>query len=93
MTYKIREDIAQEFLGYIAEVMGPGAIKHGDCNWMLPNGKKSSHIEMHDSMFHHLSESFAGRAQDKDSGLHPLKHLACRALMRLYIITHNIRGD
>lgn len=49
-------------------------------NWLLPNGKRCSEKDMHDSMFHHLAESFI-KGKDKESGLDPLLHLACRALM------------
>jgi hypothetical protein len=50
-------------------------------SWLLKNGAKTSSKDMHDSMFHHLAESFAGQTKDKESGLDPLLHLACRALM------------
>lgn len=50
-------------------------------NWLEVEGKRSSHKEMHDSMFHHLAESFSGVKEDKDSKLNPLLHLACRAMM------------
>ncbi len=50
-------------------------------SWLLKNGAKTSNKEMHDSMFHHLAESFAGQTRDAESGLDPLLHLACRALM------------
>jgi hypothetical protein len=50
-------------------------------SWLLKNGAKTSNKDMHDSMFHHLAESFAGQTKDKESGLDPLLHLACRALM------------
>ena len=91
--YKIREDVANEFLKYIASVMGPGAKKHGDENWMQPNGNKSSHKEMHDSIQHHLSDSFAGGLIDPDDNCHYLAKVATRALMLLYIKLHNIRND
>ncbi len=50
-------------------------------SWLLKNGAKTSNKEMHDSMFHHLAESFSGQTRDAESGLDPLLHLACRALM------------
>ena len=62
-------------------VLEMGAKKHGAHNWLKPNGSKSSHTQMHDSMFHHLSDSYVGKTQDEESGYHPLLHLACRALM------------
>lgn len=57
---------------------------HKPNNWMDPNGSKSSQKDMYASMFRHLSESATGRREDKDSGLHPLLHLASRALMMYY---------
>ncbi len=69
-----------EFLDFL-EVLQLGAKKYARDNWLLPDGKRSSHKEMHDSMFHHLAESFAGVTKDKESGLHPLLHLASRSLM------------
>lgn len=95
-------DIPPEMFDFL-KVLIPGAVKHGANNWLDKNGKKSSEADMHDSMFHHLAESFshskARRSidysveefvtlsdslrciQDDDSGLDPLLHLACRALM------------
>ena len=93
MAYTIREDIAKEFLSYIAEVMEMGAKKHGDGNWMQPSGKKSSRKEMCDSLFHHLAQTFAGNLIDDESGLDHRQHAACRNLMSLYIDKHNIRSN
>lgn len=69
-----------EFMDFL-KVIHFGAAKHGDKNWLEPNGKKASHKEMHDSMFHHLAESFAGVREDKETGLDPLLHLISRAMM------------
>lgn len=66
------------------KVLDMGALKHGPGNWLSVDGAKSSFKQMHDSMFHHLAESFAQgyRARgDAESGLDPLLHLATRALM------------
>lgn len=71
------------------EVMAMGAAKHGPDNWLQKNGAKSSHKQMHDSMFHHLADSYANLRVDEESGLDPLLHLACRALM---IYTRKKRG-
>lgn len=65
----------------VIKVLEMGAKKHGANNWLDPNGKKADHKSMHDSMFHHLAESFSGSRKDTESGLDPLLHLACRALM------------
>lgn len=66
----------------LVKVLEMGAKKHGMNNWLEVKGKKSSHEEMHNSMFHHLAESFANIRADHESGLDPLLHLACRALMQ-----------
>lgn len=86
--------IPLDFVKWIAEVMQKGGAKHGDDNWKQVDGKKSSHKEMHDSMFHHLSKSFSseGDAIDYETGCNHLAHLATRALMSLYIKTYKLRG-
>jgi hypothetical protein len=79
---------------HFLKIMELGAKKHGANNWLNPNGKRSSEKDMHESMFHHLAESYAlgqlyknnpvskvSGIKDKDTGLDPLLHLACRALM------------
>lgn len=89
--------IPKQFLVWIADVMKFGAKKHGDDNWAKKDGTKSSHKEMHDSMFHHLADSFSNGAvdvaKDNETTLPSLAHLATRALMRLFIQVHNIRKD
>jgi dATP/dGTP diphosphohydrolase len=50
-------------------------------NWLLPDGNGCDHKSMHASMFRHLAQSSVGINKDYHSGLHPLLHLACRALM------------
>ena len=73
----------------IYKVLEMGAKKHGAKNWLEPNGSKSSHKDMHASMFRHLAESSVGKTKDDESGLHPLLHLATRALM---VYTRQQRG-
>lgn len=72
--------LEKEFLDFL-QVLEFGAKKHGDYNWLRPDGKKSSHEDMHASMFRHLAESSAGHRADAETGLDPLLHLASRALM------------
>ena len=69
-----------EFLHFL-KVLEFGALKYGDANWLNPDGYKSSHKDMHASMFRHLAESSSGSRADKETGLDPLLHLASRALM------------
>lgn len=73
------------------KVLKYGAKKYAHLNWLEPDGNKSSFKEMHDSMFHHLAESFANVREDKESGLDPLLHLATRALMMYTRLQRNIK--
>ena len=63
------------------KIMLMGAKKHGANNWLNKDGTKSDHDSMHNSMFHHLADSYAGCREDHESGYDPLLHLATRALM------------
>lgn len=66
------------------EIMGVlkmGEKKYGAHTWLRPDGPTSDNKSMHKSMFTHLSESFCFRTEDEESGLNPLAHLTCRALM------------
>lgn len=90
------EAVPLEFFD-VFEVVANGAKKYAMNGWLEPNGKSASEKKMHDSMFHHLAESWAKRPyrlescddashcwfypQDKESGLDPLLHNACRSLM------------
>ena len=69
-----------EFDDYL-EVLVMGAKKYEANGWLDPNGAKTSRKDMHASMFRHLAESSSGLTEDHESGLHPLLHLAARALM------------
>lgn len=71
------------------KVMEMGASKHGERNWLEPNGSKSCHADMCASMFRHLAEASTGMTRDHESGLHPLLHLITRALM---LYTRQQRG-
>lgn len=95
-----RYQVPEEFQDYL-QVMEMGARKHGADNWLNPNGSKSSFKQMHDSMFHHLAESFAAgnfpedsfKRQDHESGLDPLLHLICRAQMLYTRLKRGIRHE
>lgn len=65
----------------LLKVLEMGAKKHGSFNWLDENGSKADHKSMHASMFRHLADSHANNRVDHESGLDPLLHLACRALM------------
>lgn len=68
-----------EFINVLYHSANSG--KYGANSWLEPDGKNSDHKSMHASMFRHLAESSSNNRKDKDSGLDPLLHLACRALM------------
>ena len=74
----------------INNVTKMGSKKHGINTWLDPANKSLQHISNHNSMFHHLSESFTGKIKDDESGIHPLIHLAWRALAEYYRQKNNI---
>lgn len=80
--------LPKELFDFI-EVLRFGANKYGSMNWLEPNGVKSDRKQMLDSAFHHLADAWAGKKKDNDSGLHPLLHLASRAMM---LYTREMRG-
>lgn len=77
---KEKLEVPKEMYDFL-KVMEMGAKKYGANNWLDDDGHCSDHKSMHASMFRHLAESSAGFTADKESGLHPLLHLAARALM------------
>lgn len=88
------EAIQLDMLDYF-KIIALGARKYKMNNWLDRDGKRCREKEMHDSMFHHLAESFSHAQNsierfnsinhclivDKESGLDPLLHLMCRAGM------------
>lgn len=75
-----RIDIPEEFLDLV-KVVENGAKKHGAGTWLEGTNPSLQHSSNHNSMFHHLADSYSKLEADKDSGLDPLLHLACRAMM------------
>ncbi len=73
----------------VNKILAMGAGKYKKDGWLDEDGKGTSHQHMHDSMFHHLSNSFAGVTVDEESLEDHLLHLACRALM---LYTRRKRG-
>ena len=86
--------VPKEFDDYKTLIMEPGAIKHGENNWMEPAGNKSSFIQMHDSMFHHLAASLAagpnGNRSDWELGEDHLLYFITRAQMCYYRVKNKI---
>lgn len=66
----------------VVEIMRNGAAKHGEGTWLDKDNPSLQHKPNCASMFRHLADHHAGVEQDHESGLDPLLHLACRALMR-----------
>lgn len=60
-----------------------GASKHGEFNFLRPDGRKCSRVDNSNSLFHHVAEYFTGSDADPESGKHPLAHGACRMLIGL----------
>lgn len=58
-----------------------GARKYGDGGIGWLEGKHFNHRDNHSSMCRHLAEHYMGVDADEESGLDPLLHLACRAMM------------
>jgi hypothetical protein len=70
---------------HVVKVLEMGAKKYGANSWL-----KGNHFDTHKnhkSMAHHLLESYREDRVDHESGLDPLLHLACRALME-YTLRH-----
>lgn len=93
-SQSLNPTVPPEF-GHVLKVLQAGIAKGYEPNGWLNdrNSPRMSHKENHDSMFHHLAESFNGTTKDGDSGLHPLLHLATRALMGYTRYMRNIRSD
>ena len=71
-------EFPKEFLD-VVKVLDMGAKKYGANSWL--KGKDFNHRANHASMSRHLAEHYVKKDKDDESGLDPLLHLACRALM------------
>lgn len=74
----------------VIRVWEAGAEKHGARSWEFGGLNTKTN---HDSMFHHLAESYSGRTVDPETGLHPALHLACRALMQYTLYKREQEGN
>lgn len=81
-------EVPEEFFDFL-DIIDIGAKKYAPNNWLEPDGMRSSHKDMHDSIFHHIAESYSGFREDQQSGKDPLLHAACRILM---LYTRKKRG-
>lgn len=98
LAYIAQSNLWQDDFFDVMKVLEFGEKKHprkeGECaNWLTNDGNKSSFKDMHDSMFHHLAESFGMKdimRKDAESNLDPLLHLACRTLMMYTRLKRNI---
>lgn len=75
---KVTMELPEEFKE-VYKVLELGAKKYGANSWL--EGKHFTHRGNHASMSRHLAEAYNWKNTDEESGLDPLLHLACRALM------------
>lgn len=73
----------------IQGIIEMGANKHGKDTWLRRDNPSLQHKANHASMSRHLAEAYCNVKEDHESGLHPLLHLATRALMAY---TREVRG-
>lgn len=71
-------ELPEEFKD-VYKVLEHGAKKYGENSWL--KGKHFNHKDNTASMFRHLAEHYNHKDADEETGLDPLLHLACRALM------------
>lgn len=74
------------------KVIEMGAKKYEADGWLDPDGKGTSHKQMHDSMFHHLAQSYSKIRNDDESGLDHLLHVATRAMMLYCRLRRDIKN-
>ena len=78
----------KEFIRYLEEVLQFGVQKgYTPDGWK--EGDRFNPRDNHASMSRHLAEAYCGKKMDQESGLHPLKHLATRALMQVWYEEQN----
>lgn len=69
----------------VAKVLGFGAKKYGDHNWLLG----MSWLKLYGSTLRHLFKWCLGHDRDEESGLPHLAHAACDVLM---LLTYTLRN-
>jgi hypothetical protein len=79
-TYRVY-DLPVEFYD-ILKVLEFGSKKYAVDSWRLRDIPSLQPQANHASMSRHLEEAYCGIRKDHESGLHPLLHLATRALMQ-----------
>lgn len=96
-------DIPEELFDFL-DILITGAQKYGANNWLEKNGSKTSHKDMHASLFRHVAESSSnppsllpdGEAMtvvDYESRKHPLLHAMIRCGMIYTRQKRNIWND
>lgn len=70
----------------VAEVLNMGCVKYAEGDWkdQIKNNREGFLRERQSSLLRHYEEYQRGLKQDKESGLHPMAHLACNALFLLW---------
>lgn len=88
--YELPMDAIQDEFFDFLKIVANGAKKYDMNNWLEPDGKSTSHEDMHNKMFRHLARSFANHGRkDKESGEDHLLHLITRAVM---YYTRHVKG-
>lgn len=101
--FELGIDIPSEMFDFL-DILIMGAQKHGTNNWLEKNGSKTSHKDMHASIFRHVAESSSSPpALLRDGGLmtvvdyesrkHPLLHAMIRCGMIYTRQKRNIWND
>lgn len=89
---EVNVEVPDEFFD-ITRVMELGAKKYGVDSYLLSNNISMKHKNNTASMFRHLAEHHMGVDMDHESGMDPLLHLACRALMAYTRKQRGIKED
>lgn len=93
-TFNYEDAMNSEELEYpiefqdVYKVLDMGAKKYSVNGWL--KGDRFDTHKNHKSMSHHLLESYRNLRVDHESGLDPLLHLACRALMEYTLIKRGL---
>lgn len=86
-------DAIEHWIAELRKIIDMGAAKHGADSWLDQDNPSLTHKANHASMSRHLAEHYCGIEEDHESGLNPLYHLACRALMKAYRQDTGIDND
>lgn len=74
------EAVCLEMLDFF-KIVAKGAKKYALNEWLKSDSRSMQHSQNHNSMFHHLAESYCENLVDTELREHPLLLLQCRAGM------------